>query len=104
MLAMKFFAKAMASASLPGTVGLPCLKELAEGCKTRSGYGIPNEQAIQVEVGPFLGLPPVVGFAIGRVVPHGVGRGSLCDGLEKDGAPGDVGFGNTKSGSEFELN
>lgn len=72
-------------------------------CERRGGCGIPNKQAIQVEVGPFLGLPPVVGFAFSRVFLHGVGRGSFGDGLEEDGAPGNVGFGDAKSGSEFEL-
>lgn len=64
---------------------------------------VPDKETVEVEIGPFLGLPPVVLFALVGLVLHGAGRGGLGDGLEEDGAPGNVGVGDAEGGREFEL-
>lgn len=64
---------------------------------------VPNKEAVQVEVSPLLGLPPVVLLAIIIVTLHGIGGASLGDGLEEDGAPGDGDVVLSQEGSELQL-
>lgn len=48
---------------------------------------LPYVEAVQVEIRPLLGLPPVVPFSLHGLFGHGYGWRSLGDGLEEDGAP-----------------
>lgn len=53
---------------------------LPSGEIKHKGFGelqIPNEKTVQVEIGPLLGLPPVMFFSVGNIAHHNRGRKSL---------------------------
>lgn len=72
-------------------------------CKKETAADSPDEEAVEVEVGPFLGLPPVVLFAVELVALHGARGGCLGDCLEKDGAPGNVDVALLQIGGKLKL-
>ena len=49
--------------------------------------GLPNEEAIQIEVGPFLRLPPVICLTFCQVLGEGSWRDFFRDGLKEQCAP-----------------
>lgn len=64
---------------------------------------IPNEQSVQVEVSPLLGLPPMMLLAIILVALHGICGSGLGHRLEKDGTPRNVDIVLSQKGSELQL-
>lgn len=63
----------------------------------------PDEQPVEVEVRPLLGLPPVMLFAVKLVTLHRACWGSLGDGLKEHSAPGNVHLLLPQVWRQFEL-
>lgn len=63
----------------------------------------PDEESVQVEVRPLLGLPPMVLLAVRGILRHGTGGGGLGHGLEEDGAPGNVDLLLLQVGRQLKL-
>jgi hypothetical protein len=106
MFAVKSLAKASASSPLPGLAGLPCLEvpyqyEMNNGEKV--WLIVPNEETVQVEESPLLGLPPVMLLALVLVALHGTGGTSLGDGVQENSAPSDVDIALSQRGGKFQL-
>lgn len=107
MLAVKCLANRTASSPLPEVDGFPCLISYCElgiprGLDAGSKH-IPDEQSVQIEVRPLLGLPPVCSLAIGGVALISAGRESLCYGAEQDSAPSNVDLLVAQMRAEFHL-
>jgi len=76
------------SVSTPG-VGLAPSKCHMKCASARTD--LPNKESVKVKVRPFLRLPPTMLLALVRVLfDHGDSRNGLGDGVEENGAPGDV--------------
>jgi hypothetical protein len=64
---------------------------------------LPDEETVQVEESPFLGLPPVVLLALVLVALHGTGGASLGNGVQENSAPSDIDIALSQRGGKLQL-
>src|SRR5262245_24568654 len=64
---------------------------------------VPNKEAVEVKVRPFLCLPPVVLLTIELIPLHRTCWGSFGNSVEQDGAPADIYLLFTQVRAELQL-